>query len=296
MRILVAPGQGSQSAGFLLPWLAEFPDLTNLLNKFGEAAGVDLVRMGTTADDETIKDTAVAQPLIVGSSLAIARVTGLAERFDGYAGHSVGEFCAAALAGVIDDESAMRLVGVRGRAMARAAAANSTGMVAVIGSDEPEITRAVAAAGLTIANYNGAGQFVAAGETSKIESFIADPPEKTRVVPLKVAGAFHTHFMAEAVDELRHEAAKVEVRDPAKRLWTNFDGSQMANGEEVLESLVAQVSRPVRWDLCMRSFESSGLETVVELPPAGALTGLLKRGVPEASAIGLKTVADLERV
>ena len=295
MRILVSPGQGSQSPGFLTPWLAKFPELADKLAEYGEVAEVDLIAMGTEADESTIKDTAVAQPLIVGASLAIARVSGIAEQFDGFAGHSVGEFCSAALAGAIDDVSAMKLVGIRARAMARAAAATPTGMVAVIGNDAALIAEAVATAGLSIANYNGGGQFVAAGPIAQIERFAANPPDKTRVVQLKVAGAFHTGFMESAVDELRREAAKVSVSDPNKKLWSNFDGGFQTKGEEVLQSLVAQVSRPVRWDLCMESFQAAGVELAVELPPAGALTGLLKRGLPDASVIGLKTIDDLER-
>lgn len=296
MRILVCPGQGSQTPGFLAPWIAALPDLEGILREYSTAAEVDLVEMGTTADEATIKDTAVAQPLIVGASLAVARAGSLENRFDGFAGHSVGEFAAAALASVISDLDAMKLVGVRARAMAEAAAIQPTGMVAVIGADEKLIAEAVESFGLVIANYNGGGQFVAAGELSRIEQLVANPPEKVRVVPLKVAGAFHTSYMESALNALRVAAAKVDFKDPEKLLWTNRDGTLLGSGSETIESLVAQVSRPVRWDLCMSSFSSAGVTHAVELPPAGALAGLLKRGVQEANTIALKSPDDLERV
>ncbi len=295
MRILVCPGQGSQSPGFLQPWLEALPGLRSILEAYSAAAGVDLIEMGTTADESTIKDTAIAQPLIVGASLAVARATAIDKTMDGFAGHSVGEFAAAALAGVISDTDAMRLVGVRARAMALAASKTPTGMVAVIGQDEQLIVGAVAGANLTIANFNGGGQFVAAGPIESIEQLASNPPERIRVVPLKVAGAFHTEFMSEAVASLREAASEVTAHNPEKKLWSNFDGQIVTEGSLALNSLVAQVSRPVRWDSCMQSFTNAGVTLIVELPPAGALTGLVKRGVPGALGLALKTPADLER-
>lgn len=296
MRVLVCPGQGSQSPGFLQPWLDALPALRSILEDYSEAAGVDLIEMGTSADESTIKDTAIAQPLIVGASLAVARATSIDKTMDGFAGHSVGEFAAAALAGVISDTDAMMLVGVRARAMARAASIIATGMVAIIGQDEQVISDAVVGANLTIANYNGGGQFVAAGAIESIEQLTQNPPERVRVVPLKVAGAFHTAYMADAVASLKEAASAIVTRNPVTKLWSNFDGQIVSDGSLALESLVAQVSRPVRWDICMDSFTRDGVTLIVELPPAGALTGLVKRGVPDALGLALKSPADLERV
>lgn len=296
MRILVSPGQGSQTPGFLNSWLEALPGLTLKLKEFSEVAEVDLIELGTLADEETIKHTANAQPLIVGASLAVARVAQLEKKFDGFAGHSVGEFAAAALAGVVSDLDAMRLVGIRARAMATAANEESTGMIAVIGTDEEQIAKAVSDCGLTIANFNGGGQFVAAGPIDAIGTLVQNPPEKVRAIQLKVAGAFHTSFMESAVAELRNAAAGVTVSNPQKPFWSNSDGQQLHSGEDILASLIAQVSRPVRWDLCMQSFVETNVDLAVELPPAGALTGLLKRGAPTTNPIALKNPEDLEKV
>ena len=296
MKILLAPGQGSQTPGFLSPWIDAFPKVAELLSIFGEAAEVDLIHMGTAADEDTIKDTAVAQPLIVGASLAVARATGIADNIDGFAGHSVGEFAAAALAGALTDQDAMRLVGVRARAMAKAAAEVETGMLAVLGSDADLIAQAISDAGLVIANYNGAGQYVAAGPMAAIQRLAQNPPEKVRAIQLKVAGAFHTEFMKPAVEALGAAAAELQPREPSKAFWSNRDGLRIESGAEILASLVSQVSNPVRWDLCMETFKNSEVESAVELPPAGALAGLLKRGAPDTNPVALKSPTDLENL
>lgn len=295
MQVLLCPGQGSQSEGFLNEWIDSVPGFRQKLEELGDACGKDLVYLGTLAPEDEIKDTANAQPLIVGASIAAARTAIDLDQFDGVVGHSVGEFAAAALSGVISDADAMSLVAIRATAMASAASKIETSMAAVLGGEPSDVIAATQALGLSIANYNGGGQLVAAGEKSSILQLVASPPEKTRVIELKVAGAFHTEFMAPAVKVLREAAASVSTSNPVKLLWTNSDGSKVESGEQFLASLVSQVSAPVRWDLCMESIDKLGA-TVVELPPAGALAGLAKRGMPNCSAIALKTPQDVEKI
>jgi [acyl-carrier-protein] S-malonyltransferase len=210
-------------------------------------------------------------------------------------GHSVGEFAAAAIAGVITDEEAIELVGIRADAMARASAMEQTSMAAVLGGDEAEVIAKIEKLDLEPANYNGASQIVAAGLKSQIAKLVADPPEKAKVIELKVAGAFHTRFMQSAVDEVRSAAAKLTPSNPKLKLWSNADGALVESGQAFLESLVSQIARPVRWDKCMASLNSEGV-LVMELPPAGALAGLIKRGATQASAVALRSVSDLEKV
>jgi [acyl-carrier-protein] S-malonyltransferase len=279
----------------LLPWIESYPKLTNKLNELSEACGRDLVRLGTVASEEEIKDTANAQRLIVASSIAIARVA-LAEKPPaGVVGHSVGEYAAAAIAGVLSDQEAMELVSVRADAMARAASLEHTSMAAVLGGDESEVLTKIESLGLEPANFNGASQIVAAGLKSQISKLVAEPPEKAKVIELKVAGAFHTRFMQSAVEEVKLAAAKLTPKNPRIRLWSNADGALVESGEKFLESLVLQIARPVRWDMCMASFNKEGV-IVAELPPAGALAGLIKRGAPLVSPVALKSVSDLEKV
>ncbi|MFJ4038903.1 ACP S-malonyltransferase [Microbacterium sp. NPDC090007] len=295
MIIAVFPGQGSQTPGFLSPWL-EIDGARERLEVFSERAGVDLVAAGTEWDADRIRDTAVAQPLIVAASLL--SWAALCDRADGavagVAGHSVGEIAALAASGVLRDDDALSLVGLRGRAMAEAAAAVETGMSAVVGGDEQAVLERLSTLGLTPANYNGGGQIVAAGELPALSELASEAPRGTRVIALQVAGAFHTRFMEPAVSTLRAAAAEVEVSDPALPLWTNSDGSVVADGRRALDLVVAQVASPVRWDRCMSSFAEQGVTGIIELSPAGALTGLAKRALRGTPTVAVKTPDDLD--
>ena len=298
MLLIAAPGQGAQTPGFLAPWL-ELPGFAARLEAWSELAGCDLVRCGTTADAEEIRDTAVAQPLLVAAAIAATLdqvVTGahpVSRQSVGVAGHSVGELAAGVLAGVITPEDAMRLVRIRAQGMAAAAAAEETGMTAVLGGDETTVLAAIEACGLTPANVNGAGQIVAAGTMAQLARFAENPPAGARLRPLSVAGAFHTHHMAPAVDALAAEAATVHTADPVRPLLSNHDGAVVTSGKDWLDRIINQVSAPVRWDLCMRTMESLGVTALIELPPAGTLTGLAKRALRGIELVSLKTPDDL---
>ncbi len=295
MLIITAPGQGAQTPGFLAPWL-ELPGVAERLGAASELAGCDLIGFGTSASADEIKDTAVAQPLLVAA--AIVAASALAEpgaaAADAAAGHSVGELAAGVIAGVLAADDALRLVGVRGKAMAAAAAVEPTGMTAVLGGDQDAVLAAIARCGLTPANVNGAGQIVAAGTIANLEAFAAAPPAGARLRPLQVAGAFHTRHMAPAVAALRDAAAGVTVADPAMTLLSNSDGAAVTTGKEWLERIVAQVAAPVRWDLCMRTMADLGVTALIELPPAGTLTGLARRALPGVAQLAVKTPEQLD--
>jgi [acyl-carrier-protein] S-malonyltransferase len=272
------------------------PRFRTHLQRLADAAQLDLVKHGTESDADTIRDTSVAQPLIVAAGLLTlgAILDGeLDGQVDGIAGHSVGELTAAAGAGILTEEDAMVLVRERGRAMAEAAAAVRTGMSAVIGADEAELLPRLEALGLSPANFNGGGQIVVAGELDALDRLKADPPAGARVIPLQVAGAFHTRYMQPAVERLREVASGLSVRDPRVDIWTNRDGSSVGSGAEFLELLVGQVSSPVRWDRCMESFAGEGVTGIIELAPAGALVGLAKRALKGVPTVAVKTPDDL---
>ncbi len=293
MRIAVFPGQGSQSPGFLTPWL-DADGSADRLAQYSEWSGVDLVAAGTEWDADRIRDTQVAQPLIVAASLLSWNALPERDRIAGVAGHSVGEFAAAAAAGVLSEQTALTLVGIRGRAMAEAAAAAETGMSAVIGGDEAAVVARLDELGLAPANYNGGGQLVVAGALDALQALAAEPVAGTRVIPLQVAGAFHTRYMAPAVETLRAAAAEVAASDPGVLLWTNRNGSAVASGRDFVDLLVDQVASPVRWDLCMSSFADAGVSGIVELSPAGTLVGLAKRALRGVPTVAVKTPADLD--
>ena len=293
MLVIVCPGQGSQTPGFLAPWL-ELPGFRDRMQWLSTVAGIDLVTHGTESDAETIKDTAIAQPLIVGAGL-ISLLALFEHPADGFrlvaggAGHSVGEITAATAAGVISAEQAMVFVRERGRLMAEASALTPTGMSAVVGGDSDEVAQVLLKHGLVLANNNGGGQVVAAGTADQLRALSADPPTKARVIPLQVAGAFHTDHMAPAVKELGALARAMSTHDSRSRLVSNRDGTVVHSGREVLERLVTQVSRPVRWDLCMETFKDLGVTGLIEIPPAGALANMAKRGLPGVEVLALKS-------
>jgi [acyl-carrier-protein] S-malonyltransferase len=267
----------------LTDWLA-LPGADDFFRRAGEIAGADLLTLGTTGDAEAIKDTAVTQPLVVAMSLFVAQQLGAVPEpgapADGdvvITGHSVGELTAAALAGVLSVEDAITLTSARGRAMAAACAQTPTGMSAVLGGDPEEVLAAIDKHGLTPANMNGAGQIVAAGALEGLEALKADPPAKARIMPLSVAGAFHTEYMAPAREELQSVVGSLQAADPSRRLLSNADGGAVDSGAEVVRRLVSQVTSPVRFDACLATLRELGVTAVVELPPAGALAGLAKR-------------------
>ncbi|MFF9562516.1 ACP S-malonyltransferase [Leifsonia sp. NPDC014704] len=295
MIVIVCPGQGSQTPGFLDPWLSE-SSFRDQLTGISDAVGIDLVAHGTVSDADTIRDTAVAQPLIVSAgllTLSALFADGRRDRVGGIAGHSVGELTAAAGAGVLSETDAVAFVRERGAAMARAAAEAQTGMSAVIGADETELLARLDELGLSPANYNGGGQIVVAGALDALAQLAENPPARARVIPLQVAGAFHTRYMASAVPALEQFASTLTTNDPTLRLWTNKDGSEVTDGAEFLRLLVGQVSSPVRWDLDMKAFEEAGVTGLIEVAPAGALVGLAKRGLKGVPTVAIKTPDDL---
>jgi malonyl CoA-acyl carrier protein transacylase len=303
---VLAPGQGAQKPGMLTDWL-DLPGAEPFFRWAGAIAGADLLTLGTTGDAEAIKDTAVTQPLVVAMSLFVARELGglpgpvthtpHAGRDVVITGHSVGELTAAALAGVLSVEAAIALTAVRGRAMAASCAQTPTGMSAVLGGDPDEVLAALDKHGLTPANMNGAGQVVAAGSLDGLEALKADPPEKARIMPLSVAGAFHTEYMSSAREELERLVDGLRPADPSRLLLSNADGHAVSTGADAVSRLVSQVTSPVRFDACLATMRELGVTAVIELPPAGALSGLAKR---EWKGAGIEVLAltgpgDLDR-
>ncbi|CAN1496968.1 FabD (acyl-carrier-protein) S-malonyltransferase [Candidatus Nanopelagicaceae bacterium] len=290
MLAIIAPGQGSQTPGMLSAWL-EDAQIRTLAQEISDAIGLDVVRLGTTADADEIKDTANAQPLIVAAGLMSAHALGATGSFSYVAGHSVGEITAAAIAGALTPIDAMKLVRARGVEMAKAAGVTPSGMAAVLGGDRQVVLSAIADLGLVAANDNGGGQIVAAGDLDAIAQLA---PEGARVRPLAVAGAFHTSYMQPAVEPLRTLAATMTASEPSVGVLSNKDGAVVKDGAEVLERIVNQIANPVRWDLCMETLVSLGVTGVIEVAPAGTLVGLIKRAAPSIEQFAFKSPEDLD--
>ena len=293
MLVILCPGQGSQKPGFMTNWL-EIPEYKSKLEEFSEAISLDLIKHGTLSDEETIRDTAIAQPLIVGASIATAALLDTGN-VSGAAGHSVGEVAAAAISGVLSETDAMRLVDIRAKSMAKAATSGEvTSMAAILGGEPETVVAKLNELGLSAANYNGAGQIVAAGSKAAIDKLAAEGLEGSKVIPLSVAGAFHTNYMLSAVSELEEFVPNLTISNPSISLWSNQNGQLVDNGQEFVNLLVGQIANSVRWDLCMEAMVNAGVTAVIEVSPAGTLAGLAKRGMPGVEIVALKEPKDLE--
>jgi [acyl-carrier-protein] S-malonyltransferase len=284
----------------LTPWL-ELPGAADRIASWSRASGLDLARLGTTATAEEITDTAVTQPLVVAATLlAHEELTNRGLRCDAetvVAGHSVGEIAAYAIAGVISADDAVRLAATRGAEMAKACALEPTGMSAVLGGEESEVLSRLEELDLVPANRNAAGQIVAAGALSALSKLAEDPPAKARVRALATAGAFHTQFMASALDGYAAAVQNVTTAEslrPTATLLSNADGQPVASADDAMQKLVAQLTRPVRWDLCTETLRQRNVTAIVEFPPAGALTGIAKRELRGVPTHAVKSPADLD--
>ena len=301
MLAFLAPGQGSQTPGMLAAWL-ELPGAAERLAAWSQISGLDLARLGTTATAEEITDTAVTQPLVVAATLlAHEELTKRGLLSSGetgqemiVAGHSVGEIAAYAIAGVISADDAVKLAATRGSEMAKACALEPTGMSAVLGGDEAEVLARLDALDLVPANRNAVGQIVAAGALSALDKLTEDPPAKARVRQLATAGAFHTHFMASATDGYANAAESVATSEPTAKLLSNADGQPVASAADAMSKLVAQLTRPVRWDLCTATMRQDNVTAIVEFPPAGTLAGIAKRELRGVPTHAVKSPADLD--
>lgn len=297
MIALLAPGQGSQTPGMLAEWL-NLPGAADRIDRWSQISGLDLARLGTTATADEITDTAITQPLVVATTLlahAALAERGLPAATDVViAGHSVGEIAAYAIAGIISADDAVKLAAVRGAEMAKACAAEPTGMFAVLGGEEDEVLARLEALELIPANRNAAGQIVAAGSITALEKLAEDPPAKARIRQLATAGAFHTHYMASALDGYAAAAADVTATEPTTTLLSNFDGRPVNSAADAMDKLVAQMTRPVRWDLCNDTLRDLNTIAIIEFPPAGALTGIAKRELRGVATHAVKTPADLD--
>jgi [acyl-carrier-protein] S-malonyltransferase len=281
----------------LASWL-ELAGAGDRIDAWSTISGLDLARLGTTATAEEITDTAVTQPLVVTATLLaheeLAKRGLLSGKDVTVAGHSVGEIAAYAIAGVISADDAVKLATTRGSEMAKACALEPTGMSAVLGGDEAEVLARLEALDLVPANRNAAGQIVAAGALSALDKLAEDPPAKARVRQLATAGAFHTQFMASATDAYASAAESVTTNEPTATLLSNADGQPVASAADAMSKLVAQMTRPVRWDLCTETMRRHNVTAIVEFPPAGTLAGIAKRELRGVPTHAVKSPADLD--
>ena len=277
-------------------WL-ELSGAAEQLASWSEVSGLDLVRLGTTASAEEITDTSVTQPLVVAATLLAhqeMRRRGDLDEETLVAGHSVGEIAAYAIAGVMSADDAVALAATRGAEMAKACELEPTGMSAVLGGEESEVLARLEELDLTPANRNAVGQIVAAGSLAALGKLAEDPPARARIRQLATAGAFHTKYMATAQQAYAAAAERVATAEPTMTLLSNADGQPVASAADAMTKLVAQLTQPVRWDLCTESMRDRDVRAVVEFPPAGALVGIAKREMRKTPNHAIKSPEDLD--
>lgn len=293
----VFPGQGSQHAGMGIELLTD-PEVSDLCDRCGDAAGVDLRRLLTTTDDDELKLTQNAQPALcfVGLGLTI-----LLKRRDiepaAAAGHSVGEYAALAASGAVGAPQVIKAVVERGKAMAEAAPAGTSSMAAVLGLDSQAVEAALA--GMTDAwpaNYNTPSQTVIAGTTAGLEAATRrlQAAGAKRIVPLNVSAAFHTPLMAPAAERLRAALDRIEWRAPRIPVMANLTGREHQGGDRIPHVMEMQLRSPVRWAACVQSLVDLGCDTFLEVGPKKALTGMMRELAPGAAATPVGTPAACE--
>ena len=270
----------------LTPWLDQ-PGARECLVTWSGLTGLDLVSLGTVAPTDVVRRTDIAQPLLTAVALLSGRALLAGGSPDLVCGHSVGELSAIALAGVITDDEAVVLAAGRGSAMADAAAQAATGMSAVLGGAIDEDV--VHAAGLQIATVNAPGQVVLGGPVAALDAFVA--PAGARLRRLDVAGAFHTAAMAPARERFAALVARLTPSQPVCGVIANADGAVLRDGQQILDRLVAQLTGPVRFDLCLQA--ASDASRAVELAPGGTLKALVRRVLPDLPVTALNHPADL---
>jgi [acyl-carrier-protein] S-malonyltransferase len=282
------PGQGAQTVGMGRALYEEVPTARDLFDRAGEILGFDLKALCFDGPDEALEATDVSQPAIYVASLAALEGFKVSHpdvvaACEGAAGLSLGEYTALSFAGSIDFESGLKIVRRRGQAMQAAALATPSGMTSVIGLDEAkidELCKQVAPFGkLWKANMLGPGNIVVSGESAALAHVeaIAEGLGAGRVVPLAVAGAFHSPLMHPADEQLAEVLAASSLQSPRIPVYSNVDAVAHDSPDDLRKTLVAQVIQGVRWDDSMRRMMLDGFDTFYEIGPGRVLTGLLKR-------------------
>jgi len=276
------------------------PELSEMADRCGAAAGVDLRRLLTEADEEELRLTTNAQPALVFVGLALARLLERrGVRPSAAAGHSVGEYAALCVAGVVEPEQAVKAVVERGRAMAEAAPPGTSSMLAVLGIGPEAVSRALEAVPeVWPANFNTPTQTVIGGTVAGLEEARAPLGEAgaRRLVPINVAAAFHTPLMEPAGAALRRTLETVEWGRPGLPVVANLTAEPYHDAAEIPVGLERQLSSPVRWAECVRRLRELGCDTFYELGPKKALTGMMRELAPDASAIVISSPEAVERL
>ena len=297
MIVFTYPGQGSQAPGMGAAWVNE--PSWELVEEAGRATGRDIASLLLEADAEQLRQTRNAQlATFVMSMLVLDAVARVGLMPNAHAGHSLGEYSALVASGILDFGEAAHLVAERGEAMQLASEEQEGTMAAVLGLGDSDVEAACTEAGpkVWIANYNAPGQVVIAGSPADVAAAgdVARRSGAKRVVRLQVGGAFHTPFMASAYDRLTKAIAQADFQDPDAPVYANVDAAPYESARPWPRLLARQLTSPVRWQQTIRRATDAGSETIVELGPGSALTGLAKRIDRSAVTLSVRSPADID--
>ena len=294
----VFPGQGAQAVGMGKDLYDNVPEAKELFEKANEILGFRITDIMFAGTDEELKQTKVTQPAVFLHSVIMAKALGV--KPDAAAGHSLGEFSALVVAGALSFEDGLKLVSKRALAMQAACEAQPGTMAAILGLDDKTVEDICASIdGVVVAaNYNCPGQLVLGGEKAAVETASALAKEKgaRRCLPLKVSGPFHTPLMAPAGDAPAERFRTVEFREPQIPVIFNCLGAERPDGAAIPELLVRQVQSSVYMEDSLRRMAAMGLDALVEIGPGKALSGFVKKTVPELPVYAVETGADLEKL
>lgn len=299
MLAFTFPGQGSQRPGMGRPWVDH--ESWELVGEASDIAGKDVARLLLDADADELKDTRNAQlTTYVASLMVLDAVERLGIEPSFCAGHSLGEYTALTATGALGFEDGILLVTERAAAMHDAGALSPGTMAAVLGLDDEDVEVACRRADseVWVANFNAPGQVVIAGSPDGVAKATVHAKElgAKKVMPLQVAGAFHTPFMTAARERLRSAIALANPRDTEVAVVSNVDALAHASGAEWASLLSAQLSSPVRWKHSLLTMAEAGVTGFVELGPGGVLTGMAKRTVDNARTISVSTPDELDKL
>jgi [acyl-carrier-protein] S-malonyltransferase len=293
------PGQGSLESGMGREIAEAFPEAMAVFDGGSEAAGIDLRHLCFEASEEELLDTAVQQPALVATSLAVlAALKARGIEPDYVVGHSVGEFAALAAARALGTDEAIALVRERGLAMAEAARERPGSMAAILGLDDPVVEALChEIAGVWPANYNCPGQIVVSGENPAVDECCEQAQDEgaRRTVKLRVSGAFHSPLVAHAAERLKPAIDRIKFHEPAAPFMSTVT-AKIEPAHRLGTLLVEQLTAPVKFTQAASELAKDGVKTFVEVGPGNVLSGLLRRIDRTAKAIPVGNLAGLQKL
>ena len=302
-RAYVFPGQGSQSVGMGLELYKSSPAAKDIFDEADESLGFHLSRLIFQGSDEELRNTINSQPAIMTVSIACLKAW---EEFlgsqipaaDSVAGHSLGEYTAMVVAGVISFPEAVKLVRERGRLMNQASTERPGGMAAIIGLDELVLEHVCAETGVEIANINSDDQIVVSGHKIAVARAmdLALFQGARKAIPLPVSGAFHSSLMRQAQEGLAQAIANLDFQDPKVPIIANSTGAPMNTKAEAKKELIRGLCQCVQWNNSVKYMVSSGISHFLEFGPAHVLTSLIKRIDRDVEAVNLSDPTSIRKL